>query len=523
MSTNSTPAWPRRLLAVAALLLPLAPILPILAGFAGWPAAIAALFLILVPANAAIARRLPAELDQLPGRRPALAVLWVLLFCFGTWQVARLGLYHADPTRMWASIVPIPEIAGHACMSAYTRAAELAGLGAPNVYAENHWPATNPDADATSTIPGLAAWLHDPYQYPPTPLLFFRGLAAAFPDFGSQRAAFFLLQIAILLAVHWTVVRWIGRGADTSMWLLPAVLGAAPIGFDLQFGQVHLLVIALALGGRVLMERGKSAAGAALLAAAIVTKLFPAILLVELLARKRYREVAQVAAFGAAFVTAGIAVLGFGVHHDFLFYQLPRLLDGRAFAFFEGYEFFVSRNFSPSGIPLKLNYLGFGPYGPEAAHWFGRIFAIGLLVLTWRFARKGENEPLDLAIGWLAVLSLGSLLSPLAPSAYVLAAPLWMLTLIAAKVQNSRQAALLVLAWLGITGPPPLPMPSPEFQVNLALQLLVIVLPAVLLWRKPATQPVVSPAPRQAEAMTLVAPLPPRARFNEPSTVNLSL
>ncbi len=365
--------------------------------------------------------------------------------------------------------------------------------GAPNVYAEDHWPATNPQADGTSTIPGLAAWLHDPYQYPPTPLLFFRGLAAAFPDFGSQRSAFFLLQVAILLAAHWTVVRWVGRPADRAMWLLPAVVAAAPIGFDLQFGQVHLLVIALAIGGRVLMERGKSAAGAALIAAAIVTKLFPAILLVELLARKRYREVAQVAAFGAAFVSAGIAILGFGVHHDFLFYQLPqparrpRLRLLRRLRILRLAQLLALRHPAQAAVPRlrRLRRRGRPLDRPDLRDRPARPHLA--------FRRKGESEPLDLAIGWLAVLSLGSLLSPLAPSAYVLAAPLWMLALIATKVQNSRQAALLVLAWLGITGPPPLPMPSPEFQVNLVLQLLVIALPAVLLWRKPATQPVLTP------------------------------
>ncbi len=316
--------------------------------------------------------------------------------------------------------------------------------------------------------------------------------------------------MALLIAVHLAVLRWIGRPASVSWWLLPAVLGAAPVGFDLQFGQVHLLVIALALWGRVLLDRGKGMAGSALLAAAIVTKLFPAILLVELLARKRYREVGQVAACAAVMVAAGFAVFGLSVHTDFLFYQLPRLLDGRAFAFFEGYEFFVSRNFSPYGIPIKLAHLGLGDFGIEAARWAGRLFAVALLTLTWRFARKGESQPLDLAIGWLALLSLGSLLSPLAPSAYVLASPLWMLTLLAAKVQNSRQTALLVLAWIGITGPPPLPMPSPEFQVNLVLQLLVITLPAVLLWRKTATQPATAQAPaRLAEARILVASPPP--------------
>ncbi len=189
-TTTPLPAWPRRLLAVAALLLPLAPLLPILAEIAGWPLAVTAALIVLLVAQPAIEARLPAELDSLPRRRPFVAALWVLLFCFATWQMARMGLYHADPSRTWASIVPIPEIAGHSCMSAYVRAAELAAEGAPNVYAEVHWPATHAQADTASSIAGLGAWLHDPYQYPPTPLVFFHGLAQIFPSFLGQRAAF---------------------------------------------------------------------------------------------------------------------------------------------------------------------------------------------------------------------------------------------------------------------------------------------------------------------------------------------
>jgi hypothetical protein len=307
----------------------------------------------------------------------------------------------------------------------------------------------------------------------------------------------------VLLGIYCAVARWIGRPAERSLWLLPAFIAAVPTCLDLQFGQVHLLAIAAALMGRVLLEKGKPAAGAALIAAAIVTKLFPAVLLIELAARRRYREIAMVLVAAAIFVAAGVLVLGAGPHADFLTYQVPRLLDGSAFTFFEESDFFVSRNVSPFGVPIKLARLGLAEPGHEMARWFARGFALLLGLLAWRFARRpadgpGENQPLDLAIGWLALLSLGSLLSPLAPSAYVLASPLWMMALVAAKVRGGRQAALFVLAWLAILGPPPLPLPSPEFEVGLLLQLFVIALPAVILWRQPRVAPAALPAPQGA-------------------------
>jgi hypothetical protein len=487
--TQTPPGWPRRLLAFAAILFLLAPALPIVLELAGWPIALSLLVAgtLLQPS---LVRRLPSEIDDLPRRRPVLTVLWLLLWLVGTAQLARLGAFHADPSRNWASTIPDPEVAGHACMSAYVRAAELSAEGAPNFYAEQHWPALDEKASRASKVAGIGPWLVDPYQYPPTFVLVFRALLSLSRDFLVLRALWFLLQFLLLAAIYLAVARWVGEKGDRALWLAPAVLASLPASFGLQFGQVHLLAIAAALLGRVLQEKGKALAGSALLAAAIVVKVFPAILLIELAARRRFREIAQVAAFAALFLAAGIAFLGWGPHADFATYQVPRLLDGSAFAFFERMDLLMSRNFSPFAIPLKLTKMGLGSFDHPEAAWASRIFAALLLALAWRFATKeNESQPLDLAIGWLALLSLAALQSPLAPSAYVLASPLWMLALLAAKVRGAKQTALLAVAWLAITGPPPLPMVLPEFTVNLALQLFAIALPAVLLWRRQSPGP----------------------------------
>lgn len=480
--------WPRWWLACAAILFALAPVLPIVYGIADWPLTLGTA-LVAFSFQPQLARLLPEDIDRRPRRRPVVTVLWLLLYLVGTAQLARLGAFHADQTRIWASTIPDPAMASHACMSAYVRAAELAAAGATNIYAQAHWPVTNSGASRESVVAGLGPALGDPFQYPPTFLLVFRVFDLFSRDYHLVRAAWFLLQVMLLLAIYGAVARWIGRPAERSLWLFPAFISAVPTCLDLQFGQVHLLAIAAALMGRVLLERGKNAAGSLLIAAAIVTKLFPAVLLIELLARRRYREIAQVLVAASLLVAVGIGVLGVAPHADFLGYQVPRLLDGTAFSFVEDSDFFVSRNISPFGIPLKLARLGLAEPSHEAARWFARGFAVLLAVLAFRFARRsgdGGDAPLDLAIGWLALLSLGSLLSPLAPSAYVLASPLWMMALAAAKVRGGKQVALFVLAWLAILGPPPLPLPSPEFEVGLLLQLFTIALPAWLLWREPS-------------------------------------
>lgn len=515
-STGKPVLWPRWWLATAAILFAVAPVLPIVYGMADWPLTLGAA-LIAFSFQPRLARLLPEKVDRLPRRRPVVTVLWLLLYLVGTFQLARLGAFHADQTRIWASTIPDPAMASHACMSAYVRAAELAAAGVPNLYAQVHWPVTNSEASRQSVIAGLGPALGDPYQYPPTFLLLFRFFDLFTRDYQTLRASWFLFQVMVLLGIYGAVARWIGRPAERSLWLFPAFMAAVPTSLDLQFGQVHLLAIAAALMGRVLLEKGRNVAGSLLIAAAIVTKLFPAVLLIELLARRRFRQIGFVLAAAALLVALGVGVLGVAPHTDFLGYQVPRLLDGSAFSFFEGIDFFVSRNISPFGIPLKLSKLGLAENSQAAASAFARGFGLLLVVLAWRFARNtggrrddGDAEagqPLDLAIGWIALLTLGSLLSPLAPSAYVLSSPLWMLALFAARIRGAWQVTLYVLAWIAILGPPPLPLPSPEFEVGLLLQLFAIALPSWLLWRQPQTcnRPATLPA-EQAPAAVATAP-----------------
>jgi hypothetical protein len=64
----------------------------------------------------------------------------------------------------------------------------------------------------------------------------------------------------------------------------------------------------------------------------------------------------------------------------------------------------------------------------------------------------------DCALVWIGLLDLAALSSPIAPSAYVLAPVLWLLVLLATRVHGRRGlVAGLVLAWMVIVGPPPLP------------------------------------------------------------------
>jgi hypothetical protein len=96
---------------------------------------------------------------------------------------------------------------------------------------------------------------------------------------------------------------------------------------------------------------------------------------------------------------------------------------------------------------------GAGPGLGQLATW---AYTALLLWLAWR-ARDGETRAAKL-VGWVALLNLAALRSPVAPSAYVVVPSLWLLTLLASGIRS--RAALVVgfaAAWLAVMGNPPLP------------------------------------------------------------------
>jgi hypothetical protein len=126
----------------------------------------------------------------------------------------------------------------------------------------------------------------------------------------------------------------------------------------LQFGQFHVASLLLSVAAMICFEERRPAVGGSLLAVATVSKLFPAFLLVYLLARRRWREVAWTIGACVVFSLVGLAVLGWTPFEAFLSYQLPRIQSGEAFSFYEDKELVVSRNLGIPGLVTKLHFLG---------------------------------------------------------------------------------------------------------------------------------------------------------------------
>jgi len=271
---------------------------------------------------------------------------------------------------------------------------------------------------------------------------------------------------------------------------------------NFQFGQFHAMAIMLAIAAMVAFERGRLAVGGALLSFAVLSKVFPGLLLVMLVARRKWREIGWTVGAGVLFVLLGLLVLGRDPFIAFVSYQFPRIVSGEAFSFVERADvpvFIVSRNFSIYGVVAKLRLLGVTGVGSTTAHALTWAYTALLLWLAWRARLRVPDRRVQ-AMVWIALLNLAALRSPVAPSAYVTAPVLWLLPLLAAEIKGRYSLAIaLTVAWMVTMGPPPL-TDRTDLIVNLIGQAFVLVLGLWVLSRA---------GPQTSEEPTMVAkPMP---------------
>jgi hypothetical protein len=432
--------------------------------------------------------RLPRSLDGAARRHPRRAVLWGLVAFLALIQLGRLGAFMANPANTFGSAVPERALASHMCMSAYLQAGALARDGDSNVYDEHHWPAFTMKAGekspgAPSRVAELGPFIQDPYEYPP-PFLLLPRIALAFTNhFLIIRAVWFAIQTVAFLVVALALARSIGgrEGVIVGM-LVPVLIASIPLLVNLQWGQAHLLTFTLSMGAFAAFRRARAPLGGLLLGAATVFKLFPGLLLLYLVLRRRFREAVWTLAACAVMTLLALAALGPAPFVAFFDYQLPRIGSGEAFSFFRREWFYISRNMGVSGIVFKLGVLGVPGMTAVLASAIGWIYTLALIGLVIRAARRPDRGSFDEALLWMGLLCLGSLRSPLAPGIYVSIGAVWLLTLFAARFHRPRDIAFVAIAFLILPGPPKLPSAPIDIAVALAGQLIMLAVAGRAVW-----------------------------------------
>lgn len=440
-------------------LLGLAPLVPAAAGTLAGSVTLCALL------RRRLAHHVPAELDGWFQRRRKLRWLWAASAVFAIVNTARIGLFAADPTQLWASVFPpMPDLAEHQCVAAYVRAGELAADGHADL-----WNISDYESDSSTSIVGLHPYLGDPYEYPPTFTVLPRVAVAATNDYQLLRDLWFGLGAAGLLVAFIALAVWMrGRAGATALLLLPALALSIPFTLGVQFGQAHALVIAAAIAGMMQLARGRTLSGAVLLAFAIATKIFPGLLLVHLAVRRKWREIGATLAALAAMTVLAAIVLGGAPLAAFVTEHVPRMASGEAFAFAEDNP----DNFSIYGIAFKLAALGVASAGRELASvlaWVWTAIAIALAIHGSRV--RGEVTRTHDVVLWLAILCIATLRSPFAPT-YTAIGTLWLMAV--AVVDRGWSRAFVAIAWVLLQGFPPVGGPAANVLLSLPAQLITI-------------------------------------------------
>lgn len=407
--------------------------------------------------------------------RKVLFAAWCLAVTLALFATARLTVFMLDPGKPEFSLAPdFPESVQHSCPTAYFVAASLLGT-TDNLYDPKHYLGEETSAEHRSWARPFDL---DPYQYPPQFLLLPRLFMVFSQDYTALRGGMYLFEVLVTLGGLIAVSAWVGGRQGWTLGLMVPLFWLAPAHLlTLQSGNVHVTVLVLTILAMTAIDKEHTVLGAALLAFAVLSKVFSGVLVLFLLAQRRYKAVLWTA--GWAFLYTGLtaAVAGLEPLAAFVTYQLPRLLSGEAFSYFQSLYWYPMASLSLPGLLLKLETLGLMH---DAARWdrfAGVLFTLCLiavtLVLAWRSRAEGpaEDAPEDrlkkLQV-WLLVLSLGTLQGSFSPLPYAGLASLWLVLSFAPVAGKSRyiKAALLTV---GILISLPLPMPALSLPTHVLL------------------------------------------------------
>ncbi|TMQ63799.1 MAG: DUF2029 domain-containing protein [Candidatus Eisenbacteria bacterium] len=364
-------------------------------------------------------------------------------------QLARLAVFMVDPTKPGYSQVPASDWeVRHSCLSAYFVAARAADH-VPNIYADSLY--TSPDDDPTTIRKArmIGPFKIDVYEYPPPFLLLPRALRTVFPDFLRFRMMWFGLNSAVILLAMLVLARGLGPAAGTRALLLsPLMWAAAPTLSVLQKGNAQALVIAISILAMALFERRRWGMGGALLAYATVSKLYPGLLVVYLIARREWRAVAWTAGMSVALAAVTVIDIGSAPFVAFLDH-LPGLVGGEAFPAFRN-PMAVAINYSIPGLVFKLKLFGAPGMTFAAAKVVGWIYTLILLAVIVAIGRRpvaARQKPLV----WLGIIILATLRSPFLPQGYAGFPALVLLVLLGAmSALTPKTLAAVLLTWLAL-------------------------------------------------------------------------
>ena len=413
---------------------------------------------------------------------------WLIASAVAGAQNARLAVFMLDPSRADFSVFPERTFfRQHSCATAYSEGARLAATGV-NIYDPAFY--RDPQSTTPRHMRSIGPFEVDQFEYPPPFLLLPRAGAALGLDFFNQRRIWYAVQSLTWLAALLGLARWIGgRSGAIAGALVPVTMALPPTLLTLQIGNFQITAFSLCVLAMLAFARSRHLPGGLALGFAALSKVFPGVLGLFLLAAGRRRPVAWTLA--VSLVLSGLALwsLGTGPFTDFFVYQLPRLGSGEAFPWVE-VPSVAPLNGSIYGLLTKLRAFGVPGTDKAAGSVICHLYGIAVLALAWVAARRLQRAATILgpsglrlrqAQAWLALLSLAAARSPFLPDVYATLGSLWLMTLLAAEGgKRARQLGLALAGgaccWLLDAQALPDPVPAGVLVPTLGVQLSMLAL-----------------------------------------------
>lgn len=408
-----------------------------------------------------LTKRLPSVLIGFRKRKPWLSTLWLLIALVALLQTARLSIFMIDPSQTQYSLFPGDKwMVEHCCLTAYNESARLVGEGENNIYKKELYfgEEFKTNKEFRRKLDGFTV---DPYHYPP-PFLLLPIMARAIVggNFLDLRMLWFAIGVlSLLIAIGFITYRLEPEGRLRMIGTAPLFWCSMPVLAGLQMSNVQIIIIAISIISMAAFTFNKPVGGI-LLAMSSVAKIFPGILVVYLLAQKKFREIGWVVGFAVVLSTIAFIAVGQYVFQAFINYELPQLSSGEAFSAPFSRAFAVARNMAPFGIPLKLGWLGLPGMTLGIGKIVSSIHLLMVLILAIWSGRQKPRSNTEMISVWISLISLGSLVSPFAPANYVLVPvillvclnreffPLWLVIsiwlMISAPFLISREASFLI-------------------------------------------------------------------------------
>ena len=273
---------------------------------------------------------------------------------------------------------------------------------------------------------------------------------------------FFGLNALGFLLGAFALARWIGgREGLAAGLLLPMMWLSLATLLTLQWGQVHLLIVVLAVSGMVLIEKERPALGGLLLAMALVTKIFPGVLILYLMIRRQWRAVAWTFAATAFLVLAALIIFGLPTFETFYYSHLPQLANGGDRPFFERGSQAIAMNGAIRAIPYKLQELGMPILVSNRSCFSWVYISLGLIIFLVLVAARRGIKRRDQAAHWIALVLIASLSGASAISNYYFVPGLWLLTLFPASGKRRLAWTIFLVFAFFAFGPIPPVTPGP--------------------------------------------------------------